>query len=202
MLYLIIGFLLAALVILPLVMYLAFRTTSKNKEAAKGDAETKEEEQVQPHFVTDKEILVKRVDMRIWDALNTKFGKGNVIKYEPMQGYTEGGDMDIVVVFTNGTSGIYRAYLPLCKIRGAEQKNVSDDYRIKPGSKNQKNKKEEVFTYIKKNIVAGKPLLVPKEMYEDIDVAELTEDILFEELADKVSETEKGLSLLFQSKTE
>lgn len=201
MFYLILGFMLAALCILPVVMYLAFRTTSKNKEEAKGDAEIKEE-QKQPRFVTEKEILVTRVDMRIWDALNTKFGKGNVIKYEPMQGYSEGGDMDIVVVFTDGTSGIYRAYLPLCKIRGAEQKNASDDYRIKPGSRKQKNKKEEILDYIKKNIVAGKPLLVPKEMYADMDVAELTEDILFEELADKVSETENGLSLLLQSKTE
>lgn len=202
MFYLIVGFMMASLVALPIIAYLVFRTTSKSKEDAKGEAEVKEEQQTQPHFVTDKEILAKRVDMRIWDALNTKFGKGKVVKYEPMRGYTEGGDMDIVVVFADGTSGIYRAYLPLCKLRGAEQKNASDDYRIKPGSRKQKNKKEEILDYIKKNIVAGKPLLVPKEMYADMDVAELTEDILFEELADKVSETENGLSLLLQSKTE
>ena len=194
---LLVGFLLALMAILivtPIVFVLLKNVTNKQKEAAKGKDEDSAPTQ---RFVTEKEILAKRVDMRIWDALNTKFGKGNVAKYVPMGAYTEGGDMDIVVVFTDGTSGIYRAYLPLCKLRGAEQKNASEDYRRKPG---QKNKKEELFEYIKKNIVADKPLLVPKEMYAEMDVAELTEDILFEELADKVNETNEGLSLLLQRK--
>ena len=193
-----VGFLLALMAILiatPIVFVLLKNMTSKQKEAAKGQEE--DSAPTAQRFVTEKEILAKRVDMRIWDALNTKFGKGNVAKYVPMGAYTEGGDMDIVVVFTDGTSGIYRAYLPLCKLRGAEQKNASEDYRRKPG---QKNKKEELFEYIKKNIVEDKPLLVPKAMYEEFDVGELIEDILFEELADKVNETNDGLSLLLQKK--
>lgn len=194
---LLVGFLLAlmaVLIVTPIIFVLLRNMTNKQKEAAKGQEEDSAPTQ---RFVTEKEILAKRVDMRIWDALNTKFGKGKVAKYVPMGAYTEGGDMDIVVVFTDGTSGIYRAYLPLCKLRGAEQKNASEDYRRKPG---QKNKREELFEYIKKNIVEDKPLLVPKAMYEEFDVGELIEDILFEELADKVNETNEGLSLLLQRK--
>lgn len=195
---LLVGFLLAlmaVLIVTPIVFVLLKNMTNKQKEAAKGTDENSSP--TTQRFITEKEILAKRVDMRIWDALNTKFGKGKVAKYVPMGAYTEGGDMDIVVVFTDGTSGIYRAYLPLCKLRGAEQKNASEDYRRKPG---QKNKKEELFEYIKKNIVEDKPLLVPKAMYEEFDVGELIEDILFEELADKVNETNDGLSLLLQKK--
>lgn len=194
-LFFFIGVAITILVVCPIVFCYALNKVKEQREKTEGDAEQQASKQML--HITQKDILAQRVDMRIWDALITKFGPGMVTSYKPMTSYTEGGDMDIVVTFSNGTSGIYRAYLPLCKIRGAEKKNQSDDYRKKPSEwLNKQSDMEKIVAFINKNIVNGKPLLIPASMYADMDVDVLSEDLMFEEIADSVEVTHEGIVVI------
>ena len=193
-LFLILGSFLATLVIAPVVIYLALCSSRQKKEEVQGEFEETVNKTADNVKKTAKEILVQRVDMRIWDALITKFGVGNVVRYEPMQAYTEGGDMDIVVTFANGTSGIYRAFLPLCKIRGCEVANMSDDYRKHPEEwLDKKSPIEEILEFVRANTKNGEPFVLVKDKYQKLDVDELIEELMFEELADSIDKTADGL---------
>lgn len=175
--------LLAILIFTPIIISLLLNNEKEKKEKIQGEAEDINEKKV----LIEKDMLAQRVDLRIWDALNTKFGIGRVVSYQPMRSYTEGGDLDIVVTFADGTSGIYRAYLPLCKIRGCERKNLSDDYRKKPSEwANQKSDMDRITEFIQKGLENGKPFLIPHSLYENMDENELAEELLYNELADTV----------------